>query len=712
MRLRYLISTLIVIGLNICTCIAHEGMWLPVLLQQQNIDDMQAKGLKLSAEDIYSINQACLKDAVVLFGRGCTGEIISDEGLMLTNYHCGHYFIRSHSKADQDYLKKGFWAKNRDEELSNKGLSASILNRMEDVTNMILKDLSEDLNEDYRNNIIESRIGLFVDSIESNTHYNAEISSLYYGNEYYLFIYEKFNDVRLVGAPPNSIGSFGGDTDNWIWPRHTGDFTVFRIYADSNNLPAEYSPGNVPYHPKKSLSISLKGIHEGDFTMVYGYPYVTSEYITSFEVDNLLNEKLPQKIKLRRGRLDIIEEAMYSDTELYLKFASEQAIVANAWKKWIGMEKGLTQRNAVEVKQQFERQFSNWTDSINNEGYEGLIDQYESAVNELRKLDLVYEYGNEAVMASGLLEFVSSFIGVLNDYFSYKDKDEAISKLEKMSEGHFNLIYSPVEKESFTWLMSCFYKDISPSFHPLAFSKIKSKYNDNFSTYTDYVYSASIFTDKEKMDKFLAQPSGKALENDPLYELYMGFAEVYSSQVYPQYFLIRSKIDSLNRKYMKAILEMNSGKLIYPDANGSLRITYGKAEGYEALDAVRYNYISTLAGVLQKEDTTIYDYKVSDKLKKLYENKDYGHYGIDSIMPVCFIASNHTSGGNSGSPVLDAEGHLIGVNFDRNWEGTMSDIMYDPEICRNICVDIRYVLFVIDKFAGAGYLLEEMNIIE
>ncbi|MBN1184708.1 MAG: S46 family peptidase [Bacteroidales bacterium] len=694
------------------TTLADEGMWLPILLQQQKIDDMQSKGLKLTAEDIYSINQACLKDAIVLFGGGCTGEIVSDDGLLLTNYHCGHAFVRGHSSVENDYLTNGYWAKSREEELFNQNLSVSILHHMEDITGRILYAISTSITEDMRNNIIKSRIESMVDSIEGNTHFKAEITSFYYGNAYYLFVYEKFKDVRLVGAPPEAIGGFGGDTDNWIWPRHTGDFCVFRIYSDTNNLPSDYSEDNIPYHPRKSLSISLKGINEGDFTMVYGYPFHTTEYITSYEVENLLYSNLPQKINVRRGRLDIIEKAMYSDPALYIQFASTQANIANAWKKWIGMEKGLKHRNAVNEKKEFENDFIHWSDSIGNNDYSQLMEQYRLLFSESREFDLVYEYGYEVVMASDLLNFVSSFLGALNDYYLFMDKEENIRNLQGIINKHFKGTYIPVEKESFRWLMESFYRDIKTDFHPAAFYQVKKNFKGDFEDYTNYVYNTSIFADEEKITNFLDEPSEKMLKKDPLYELYMDFITIYSEKVYPSYFRIKSKIDSLNRIYMKAILDMNAGYDIYPDANGSLRVTYGKIEGYSPADGIKYDYYTTLEGIMQKEDTTIYDYKVPEELKKLYEMKDYGRYGIDSVMHVCFTASNHTSGGNSGSPVLNAEGQLIGINFDRNWEGTMSDIMYDPEICRNICVDIRYVLFIIDKYAGAGYLLDEMHFVE
>lgn len=696
--------------------VADEGLWIPMLVEKYNIGEMQERGLKLSADDIYSVNQACLKDAVVLFGGGCTGEIISEDGLLLTNHHCGYSFIQNHSTVEDDYLSGGFWASSREEELPNPDLSVKILVRMENITELICGLIPDDAKEELRNAFIDAMIYYISDSVANATGLNVSIEPFYYGNEYYMVLYEEFMDIRLVGAPPSSIGKFGGDTDNWVWPRHTGDFTLFRVYATEDNKPSEYSKKNVPYKPKAFLPISLKGIDDGDFTMVYGYPFKTEEYLTSYAVDQLINIQLPKKINIREGRLKIIEEAMRSDPSLQIKYASKQARIANGWKKWIGVEKGLMERNTIQRKQEFEEDIIKWLGKQEAEynKYEDILEGYEQIYKELEKYILVYEYGYEVINASALLSFVTSVIRVVESYgYDVKsNKKELRESLEEITNAYFDNTYLPVDIEEFRFLISSYYKDIQNEFHPTSLSLIDKKFNGKIDRYLDHVLENTIYNSKEKMLNMASDFSVDKFQKDPLTNLFYEILLAYTNDVYPPYEIVVNRLDSLNRQYMKCIVEYKKGNIIYPDANGTLRLTYGKVEGYEPSDGIKYDYITTLEGIMEKEKMGVYDYIVPDRLTTLYTNKDYGRYGVDGMMPVCFLASNHTTGGNSGSPVLNAEGHLIGINFDRNWEGTMSDIMYNPDICRNISVDIRYVLFIIDKYAGAGYLLDEMNIIE
>ncbi len=691
-----------------------EGMWIPALLKKYNEADMKKMGLKISAEDIYSINHSSLKDAIVLFGRGCTGEIISSEGLLLTNHHCGYGSIQSHSTVEHDYLRDGFWAMSKDEELPNPGLTVKFLIRMEDVTDKILPYLNENMTEQERQQKVEELSKAIIEEATKNTHYEASVKPLYYGNQYFLYVMETFRDVRLVGAPPSSIGKFGGDTDNWMWPRHTGDFSLFRVYTAPDGSPADYSPENIPLKPRKFLKISLKGVKKGDFTMVYGYPFTTQEYLPSFAVEYYQKFEYPVRIDLRTRKLNILDEAMKNDPETKIKYAAKYAGISNGWKKWQGVILGLERSHTLEKKLEFEQYFQqqiNANKELSNK-YGNILPQLEQLYTEYKPVSLWITWFSETVYSIESFRFSSQFASLLS-FDPKTQKDQLKARLEKLSgyaEKHFRDYATHVDREICKAMLSELYKNIEPEHLPPLFKEWMNKFG-SVEALTDYLFSNSVFVSRDKTMKLLQSFKAKKLEKDPIYRLYQDFLMFYRNHYYLLDREMEMKLNSLMRKYMAAIMEIQKDKLFYPDANATLRLTYGQVDGYEPADGVYYRYYTTLEGVMEKSTQPYDDYQVPPRLVELYRNKDYGIYGYNGEMPIAFIARNHTSGGNSGSPVLDANGYLVGVNFDRNWEGTMSDFDYNPSMCRNISLDIRYCLFIIDKFAGAGYLIKEMELV-
>ncbi|MBN1252590.1 MAG: S46 family peptidase [Bacteroidales bacterium] len=699
---------------------ADEGMWIPLLLKKYNIKDMQAKGFKLTAEDIYSINKASMKDAVMIFGGGCTAELISDKGLIITNHHCGFGSIQSHSSVEHDYLTDGFWAMSNAEELSNAGLTVTFLERMEDVTNQVLANVNENMTEAERQKEIAKQIEFIEKNNTENGKFGTKVKPFFYGNEYYLFVTKVYKDVRLVGAPPSTIGKFGGDTDNWMWPRHTGDFSVFRIYADKNNEPADYKEDNVPFTPKKYFPISIKGVQKGDFTMVFGYPGRTQEYLTSYAVKMISETENPHQIAVRQAIINIMSKYMESDPGIRIKYASKYAGVSNYWKKWIGENKGLKKLNAIQKKEDFEKAITLWMkeDESRNKKYGNLLNSYKSIYEELTPYQLTEDYFYEAFYRLDISRLASPYRSLtkLKEDAKQEDIDKTVKAMKDRVEGHFKDYYTPLDKELFVKTLSMYYKNIDKKFHPKEFGVLESKFKTDFQKYADFIYKKSIFTDKARLNDFLntynQKKSVKKLENDPFFKLFTSFIDLYVDVLQKPIDDANLKLETLNRTWMQAIMEFKEGQKLYPDANFTLRVTYGQVDDYFPVDGVKYLHYTTLDGIIEKDNPDIYDYKVPEKLKELYKNKDYGQYAEDGKIHVCFTASNHTTGGNSGSPIINGEGQLLGINFDRNWEGTMSDIMYDPNQCRNISIDIRYMLFIIDKYAGAGYLLDEMTIVK
>lgn len=702
--------------------LAGEGMWIPILLEKYNIDEMQSKGFQLTAEDIFSLNQSSRKDAVMVFGGGCTGSMISAEGLLITNHHCGYSVIQSHSSVTNDYLKDGFWAYSKEEELVNPNLQVRFLKRMEDVTARVLHGVSDDMARSHRANLIRRNMDKIVTEATEGTHYTASVESFYHGNQYFLFVNEVFRDVRLVGAPPSSIGKYGGDTDNWMWPRHSGDFALFRVYADINNQPADYSPGNVPYQPAWHFPISTAGVKEGDFTMVFGYPGSTSQYVPSFHLQMLTETVYPALIDLRTAKLNIMNHYMDNDALVRIQYASKNASLSNAWKRWKGEIRGLGILDAVAVKQMFEADFTQWVhahpERYNRYGniIDTYRDTYESYIDYRLARDFMMELigrrGLETIRFAGSFEKLFSMYGTEN--FTKEQIDAERDKLEIEINNHFKDFSLSIDREITPAAMHKYRKSVPQQFHGNIFKDIDAKYKGDVNAFMTNLFSTTIFTDESIVRQFNSSMSKRQLrqvQNDPALAFFRQLRDVYYNDILPGFNRLNQRLDSLNRLYMQGIMAFDSTRVFYPDANFTLRVAYGRVGGYLARDAVQYQYQTTLDGIFEKFASGNPDYAIPQRLQELYHQQDYGNYAVNGTLPVCFVATNHTTGGNSGSPVLNGRGELIGVNFDRAWEGVMSDLMFNPEQCRNISVDIRYALFIIDKFAGASYLLEELNLV-
>jgi len=701
---------------------ADEGMWIPMLIEKYNILLMQEKGFRLSAEDIYSVNRACMKDAVVLFGGGCTGEMISDEGLLITNHHCGYDQIQSHSSLEHDYLTNGFWAMSRAEELPNPGLTVKYLRRMEEVTDKVLKGTGDIPEGTGLRKIIAENIADIEKNAIAGTNYTSSVRPFYMGNQYFLLVYETFTDVRLVGAPPSSIGKFGGETDNWIWPRHTGDFSLFRVYAGKDNKPAGYSKDNVPYKPAYHFPVSLTGFKEGDFTMVFGYPGTTIEYVPSFHIDMVKNYINPKMIALRTRKIEIMEEAMKNDPLVRIQYSAKKSGVANSWKKWIGENQGLEKMKTVEKKRELEEKISSWigSDTTREKRYGNIINTYRVLYNEIRHYILVNNYTNDVFFNSGAEAIgfalnVKSLADLLSNKAAGPEIENAKKTLLAAGQRFYRNYNKTIDMELFISLMKMYGENIDPGWQAPEFKELNRKCRGDFASVAGRLYKKSSFVSEEKfitLVKELTPENSGRLIRDPFYRLAAGVSGFLSSRIKPELDRLNSEIMNLNRVYLKAQMEFDRERVFYPDANSTLRVAYGKIMGYNARDAVWYSHFTTLGGIMEKDNPQVYDYDVPEKLRELYRTKDYGRYSRNGEVPVCFIADNHTTGGNSGSPVLNADGHLIGVNFDRAWEGVASDMAFNPDQSRNISLDIRYVLFIIDKFAGAGYLLDEMTLVE
>lgn len=682
---------------------AHEGMWIPSLLKVLE-GQMQSEGLKLSAEDIYSINKSSLKDAIVHFGGGCTAEVVSKQGLILTNHHCGYSQIQQHSSLKNNLLKNGFWAMDKKEELTNPGLTATFIVSIDDVTDAVLSGVG-DVDSQEGIDKINANIKSIKDKAVLKTNYKASIKPFFYGNKYYMIVSKTYKDVRLVGAPPSSMGKFGGDTDNWVWPRHTCDFSMFRIYAGEDNEPSDISENNVPYTAPKSLDIAIDGVKENDFTMVFGFPGSTEQFLTSKSVHNYINQILPARIEMRKNSLKHIDAAMSADEATYIKYASKQSRISNAYKKWIGQDLGLRKKEAVKQKLAIESEFVSM-----NPSNKKILEDLFNLETKKAKYELAYRlfvelwyYGPEMIRHSDGLNRLKN-----SNEFEKTQK----SKLQGV-DGFFKNYDVEIDKNIFKSLLPIYLKHLEDDLESKDLNELINK-SSSVDVFVEGLYAKSKIHNPESLRKLLGL-SQKALDakltKDPICNFSFILKNHMDNNIIPELRKLYKQENIYMRKYVNSLMNSFPDKTFWADANSTLRLTYGKAEGSSPRDGMDYRWFTTIDGIVEKYNTGEDDFQVPERLLELYKEKKYGQYGNNGTLNICFLGSNHTTGGNSGSPALDAYGRLVGINFDRSWESTMSDVLFDGDICRNIMVDIRYVLWVIDIYAGAGHLVKEMNLV-
>lgn len=693
---------------------ADEGMWLPYSINGKNLADMQRLGCKLTAEQIFSFNQPSLKDAIVQFGGGCTGELISPEGLLLTNHHCGLGQVQAHSSVEHDYLQEGFWAKSKAEELPNKGLTVSFLTYIEDVTKILLVGVDNNTSEADRATKISENTKTLIKERKGNRDVEVEIVPFYHGNQYILFVYDVYKDVRLVACPPWGIGKFGADTDNWTWPRHKGDFCIFRVYTAPDGSPAEYSEDNIPMKSKHFLPISLKGVKPGDYTMILGYPGSTDRYSTSGAVKSVIEQEGPAIIACRTTKLDQYRKHMDADPAVFIKYASKQASVSNYWKYYIGQVKQLQRNKVFEKRANQEVAFQKWMNenSDRKAQYGDIFNDIDQYWNHQAKYTKATIYHREAGWRGGEAVAFAVRFRQLNNIIENKAAQNEIAARAEAMKGAVQNYFKDYDKETdrdvTIALLNLFYKDINPEQLPAMIKKIGDKNSGDFTQFVNNAFAKSIFVDAEKLNNWIENP--KSLTKDPIFAL--------MSEIINSYIDLTEQAGSVSnsraeRLYMKGLMEMQKDRNFYPDANFTMRLTYGSVQDCKPANAVTYDYITTLDGVMEKYKPGDWEFDVPADLIKLWENKDYGRYADENgDLVVNFITTNDITGGNSGSPVIDAEGNLIGLAFDGNWEAMSGDLSFENEVQRTICMDARYLVFIIDKMANAQNLMQELKIIE
>lgn len=694
---------------------ADEGMWQPYSINGKNLADMQRLGCKLTAEQIFSFNQPSLKDAIVQFGGGCTGELISPDGLLLTNHHCGLSYVQSHASVEHDYLQDGFWARSRNEELPNEGLSVSFLTYIEDVTLALLNGVTDNMSEEERNQLIGKNARALIKERKAGRQVEVEIVPFYHNNQYILFVYDVYKDVRLVACPPWGIGKYGADTDNWTWPRHKGDFCIFRVYTAPDGSPAEYSAQNVPMKSKHFLPISLKGVQPGDYTMILGYPGSTDRYSTSGSVKNVIEQEGPAIIACRTAKLGQYRKHMDADPAVFIKYASKQASVSNYWKYYIGQVKQLQRNKVYEKRLDQEEQFRNWmnSDPARKSLYGNVFQDFDNywAHQSRYKKAMVYHReagwrGGEAVAFA--MKFRSANKAIVNKEASMDDIKAYTRNMQATVDGYFKDYDFATDRDVTIALLNLFYHDVDADQLPATIKRVGDKNGGDFTAFVNDAFSKSIFVNADKLNAWLQNP--KALTKDPIFAL--------MSEIVESYIALNDASESVDngraeRLYMKGLMEMQKDRNFYPDANFTMRLTYGSVQNCKPSDAVTYDYITTLDGVMEKYKPGDWEFDVPKELIKLWENRDYGRYANENgDLVVNFITTNDITGGNSGSPVIDAEGNLIGLAFDGNWEAMSGDLSFENSVQRTICMDARYLLFIIDKMANAQNLMQELKIIE
>jgi len=696
---------------------ADEGMWILPLIQKLNMETMQKMGLKLTAEEIYSVNNSSMKDAIVIFGGGCTGEMISDEGLLLTNHHCGYGQIQELSSLENNYLDNGFWAATQEEELPAPGLSVTFLRNMEDVTEQVLSEVTADMDEAERQKSIQEISDKLIKEATKENDYKVQVKEYFEGNQYFLLEYEIFTDVRFVGAPPSSIGKFGYDTDNWMWPRHTGDFSLFRVYADAEGKPADYSPDNKPYQPKYHLPISIKGYELNDFAMTLGYPGSTERYLTSWGIEERMQSFNQTLITVRGVKQNIWAESMANSKKVRLQYASKFSRSSNYWKNSIGMNRGLENLNVLDQKRTLETEFANWVkaNETNRKKYKDVLSSLENGYAKRAESYRAFVYLRESFLSGTEIYMFASYATELENALESKDNskiENAIKNLTEAAEDFYKDYDASTDQKVLAAMVNLYKSEVDSKYYPEIYKIIQSKFKGDADKYAAYLFSKSIFVNAESLKAFLSNPKLKKLQKDPAFA---GAQDIFElvKELRDQNSESAQQIDKGNRLFMAGLMEMHPEKVFYPDANFTMRLSYGSVGDYVPRDAVIYKHYTTLQGVMEKEDPHDRDFEVPEKLKELYQNKDYGRYADkDGRLYVNFTTNNDITGGNSGSPVINGDGELIGLAFDGNWEAMSGDIAFENELQKCINVDIRYVLFIIDKYAGAQHLINEMTIVD